>query len=42
MKRCQMNIKDAQGSKEQQVFLENLHDDVRSDTWKMKVQNDFL
>ena len=42
MKRCQMNIKDAQGSKEHQGFVENGHDDVRSDTWQMKVQNDFL
>ena len=42
MKRCQMNIKDSQGSREHEEFMENLHDDVRSDTWQMKAQNDFL
>ena len=42
MKQYQMNIKDAQESKEHQGFMENGHDDVRSDTWKMKVQNDVL
>ena len=42
MKRYQMNIKDAQGSKKHEGFMENWHDDVRSDTWQMKVQNDFL
>ena len=42
MKRYQMNIKDAQGSKEHDGFEENRHDDVRSDTWQMKVQDDFL
>ena len=38
MKRYLKNIKDAQGSKEHGGW----HDDVRSDTWQMKVQNDFL
>ena len=42
MKRYQRNIKDAQGIKEYGGFLKNWYDDVRSDTWQMKVQNDFL
>ena len=42
MKRYQKNINDAQGSKEHGGFVKISHDDVRSDTWQMKVQNDFL
>ena len=42
MERYQMNIKDVQGSKEHEGFMENLHGDVRSDTWQTKAQNDFL
>ena len=36
------SIKDAQGSNEHEGFMKNQHDDVRSATWLMKVQNDFL
>ena len=42
MKRYLKNIKDAQGSKEAGGFMKNLHYDVRSDTWQMRVQIDFL
>ena len=42
MKRDLRNIKDVQGSKENGGFVNNCHDDVRSDTWQMKVENDFL
>ena len=42
MKRYLRNIKDAQGYKEHGRFMKNRHDDVRSDTWQMKVQNDFI
>ena len=42
MKRYLKNTKDAQGSKQHGGFVKNRHDDVRSDTWQMKVQNDFL
>ena len=42
MKRYLKNINDAQGSKEHGGYMKNWHDDVRSDTWQMKVQNDFL
>ena len=42
MKRYLKNIKDAQRTKENGGFMKTRHDDVRSDTWQMKVQNDFL